>query len=425
VEKGRTVAHRIAIVGSGIAGLTVAYLLSRRHEITVFEAEDRVGGHTNTVEVADNGRTVAVDTGFIVYNERTYPSFCRLLDQLGVATQPSDMSFSFSDEVTGLEYGAPAITALFAQPGNLLRPRFWSMLRDIRRFYREMPGLLAADDPALDRSLAELLDERAYGEAFVDDHLVPVAAAIWSASRRAIGAYPARAFVRFFRNHGLLSLTDRPQWRTIAGGSARYVEKLTASFRDRIRLGTPVTGLRRDRDGVLVGTPCAEPERFDKVVLACHADEALDLLSDASPLEREMLAAFPYAANEVLLHSDPSLMPRRRAAWASWNYHRLREDRDRVAVTYHQNRLQRLDARRPYLVTLNRSEAVAPAAVHGRFDYAHPQYDARSLAMQSLHARLGGMNHTWFCGAYWGYGFHEDGVVSALRVARDFGEELG
>jgi predicted NAD/FAD-binding protein len=418
------VTHRIAIVGSGISGLTVAYLLARRHEITLFEAEDWIGGHTHTVEVPEQGGTVAVDTGFIVYNERTYPSFCRLLDRLGVATQPSDMSFSFSDENSGLEYAAPALSQLFARRRNLVSPRFWSMLRDVMRFYREAPRLLATADPDLDLPLAELLTRRGYGEAFVEDHLFPVAAAIWSASRRSIGAFPAEAFVRFFQNHGLLSLTDRPQWRTVTGGSARYVEKLTASFRDRIRLATPVVGVRRDRDGVLVATPGRDAERFDKVVLACHADQALDLLADASPLERGILAAFPYAENEVALHSDPSLMPRRRAAWASWNYHRLREDRDRVAVTYHQNRLQRLQAERPYLVTLNRTDAVDPGTVHGRFAYAHPQYDARAVALQQLHDRLGGMNHTWFCGAYWGYGFHEDGVVSGLRVARDFGEEL-
>jgi predicted NAD/FAD-binding protein len=298
------------------------------------------------------------------------------------------------------------------------------MLRDVLRFYREAPALLATADPAVDHTLGDLLERQGYGEPFVEDHLIPVAAAIWSASRQDIAQFPAGAFVRFFENHGLLSLTDRPQWRTIKGGSRQYVGPLTAAFRDRIHLSTPVVGLKRDRDGVLVATPGQEPARFDKVVLACHADQALDLLADPSPLEREVLGAFPYAVNDVVLHSDPTLMPRHRGAWASWNYHRLRDDRDQVAVTYHQNRLQRLTSEVPYLVTLNRADAVSPDLVHGRFEYAHPQYHQRGVAFQPLQGRLGGMNHTYYCGAYWGYGFHEDGVRSALHVARDFGEDL-
>jgi predicted NAD/FAD-binding protein len=404
--------------------MTAAHLLARQHELVVFEANDYIGGHSNTVMMTDGDRQLGVDTGFIVYNRRTYPNFCRLLDQLEVKTQPSDMSFSFRNEMTGLEYGAPEIHRLFAQPGNLLRPRFWRMLSQIRRFYREGPRLLRAAEDDAGLALETYLQREGYDEVFIEDHLYPVAASIWSASRRQMGAFPARAFLRFFQNHGLLSFTDRPRWRTITGGSARYVEKLAAPFRGSVRLQTPVKQVRRDSKGVEVVTEAGSPQRFAKVVLACHADQALALLADPTALEREMLSAFPYAANETVLHSDTSLMPRRRAAWSSWNYHQLAGDQDRVAVTYDQNRLQRLDCRTPYLVTLNRTEAVAPDSIHAEFTYHHPQYDARGINLQPRIDELNGQNHTYYCGAYWGYGFHEDGVVSGLRVARCFGEEL-
>jgi predicted NAD/FAD-binding protein len=298
------------------------------------------------------------------------------------------------------------------------------MLRQILRFYREAPRLLAAAEEEIDLTLAEYLEREGYSDAFVEDHLVPVAASIWSASRRGVGAFPAQAFVRFFQNHGLLSLTDRPTWRTITGGSARYVEPMVASFRHAIHLSTPVTAVQRDREGVTVTAAGHRPERFARIVLACHADQALQLLTDATPLEQEVLGAFPYAPNDVVLHSDPTLMPRSRAAWASWNYHRLADDPDRVVMTYNQNRLQRLPSRVPYLVTLNRTAAVAADRIQARFTYHHPQYDPRAVALQPLQSRINCMNHTHFCGAYWGYGFHEDGVTSALRVARAFGEDL-
>jgi len=415
------VAHRIAIVGSGIAGLTTAYLLARRHEITVFEAADWIGGHTHTVDVAEPDRTVAVDTGFIVYNERTYPNFCRLLDQLGVATQPSDMSFSFRDDASGLEYGAPEPWRLFAQPSNLFRPRFHRMLRDILRFYGEAPRWLAdADEGTV---LAAFLEARDYSAAFIEDHLFPVCAAIWSSPHAQMGAYPAAALFRFFQNHGLLSLTDRPRWRTIVGGSRRYVEKLTAPFHDRIRTGAPVVRIERDEDGVDLYAG-AGAERFDQVVLACHADQALAMLAEPSDAEHEVLSAFPYASNETVLHSDPRIMPRRRAAWSSWNYHRGGGDDRAVTMTYDQNRLQRLRSTRPYLVSLNLSASLDPGLVHARMDYEHPRYDARAVRLQSAIAELDGRRRTWFCGAYWGYGFHEDGVASGVRVARGFGEEF-
>jgi len=415
---------RIAIIGSGIAGLTAAYLLARRHEVVVFEADRRVGGHSHTVEVSDAQGCHGVDTGFMVYNRRTYPNFCRLLDQLGVPTQPSDMSFSVRDDAAGLEYGAPEPWRLFAQPRNLARWRFLGMLSDILRFYREAPRLLerAEDDPEL--TLAAYLEAEGYGQAFIDDHLYPVTASIWSCRHAGVGEFPAAALVRFFRNHGLLSLTDRPRWRTITGGSRRYVERLTAPFAHAIRTGAVVTRVERDTGGVTIHAPGMNPERFDHVVLACHADQALGIIGDPSAAEVEVLGAFPYAANQTVLHSDPRVMPRRRAAWASWNYRRLPSSERQVSVTYHQNRLQRLPTRRPYLVTLNDEQSVAPDLVHARTTYHHPTYDTRAVRAQARVAEIDGQRHTWYCGAYWGYGFHEDGVNSGLRVARAFGEQL-
>lgn len=414
--------QRIAIVGTGISGLTAAFLLQRRHEIVVFERSGRIGGHSHTVPVDDGDRTLGVDTGFMVYNERTYPHFCRLLDRLGVATQPSDMSFSYRDDQQDLEYGAPEPWRLFAQPQNLRRRRFWRMLSDVLRFYREAPRWLQDADEGL--LLADYLERNGYSRAFIDDHLYPVCAAIWSSPQVGMSRYPAAALFRFFENHGLLSLTNRPTWRTISGGSRRYVEKLTRPFAAAIRLDSPVMGIDRDEAGVTVHTPTETPERFDQVVLACHADQALAALTAPTPQEEDVLGAFPYARNETVLHSDARLMPRRPAAWASWNYQRRSDDTAGVAVTYHQNRLQRLPSRRPYLVTLNAADRVQPETVLATMDYAHPQYDERAVAAQDQIDQLNGRNRTWFCGAYWGYGFHEDGVVSGLRVARGFGEEL-
>ena len=414
--------RRIAIVGTGIAGLTAARLLQRRHDITVFERDRRIGGHSHTVAVAEGAGEIGIDTGFIVFNRRTYPNFTRMLEILGVATQPGDMSFSFRDDGTGLEYGAPEPWRLFAQPGNLVRPSFHHMVREILRFYREASAWLEIADEGT--VLEDFLKERGYSRDFIESHLYPVCAAIWSSPHAAMGRYPAAALFRFFANHGLLSLTGRPQWRTVTGGSRRYVAKLTDPFRDRIRTGTPVVRIVRDRDGVSIHTPEGGPERFDQVVLACHADQALAMLDAPTAREAEVLGAFPYAANETVLHSDTRILPRRRLAWASWNYHRGAGGDRAVTMTYDQNRLQRLRSERRYLVTLNRSTDLDPALVHARMNYEHPQYDARAVRMQAAIHELNGTNRTWFCGAYWGYGFHEDGVVSGLRVARAFGEEL-
>jgi predicted NAD/FAD-binding protein len=333
------------------------------------------------------------------------------------------MSFSFKDVTTGLEYGAPEPWRLFAQPRNLWRPSFYRLLGEILRFYREASAWLEnADEDAV---LDDFLVAGGYSTAFKTNHLYPVCAAIWSAPHAKMGDYPAAALFRFFRNHGLLSVFDRPRWRTITGGSRRYVEKLTASFRDRIHTGVPVTRIERDADQVTVYcSGSGEPECFDQIVLACHADQALAMLAVPSDRERQVLSAFPYTANETVLHSDTRIMPRHRLAWSSWNYHRGAGDDRAVTVTYDQNRLQRLRAHRRYLVTLNPAAAVDPAQIHARMTYEHPQYDARAVRMQDAIGELNGQNRTWYCGAYWGYGFHEDGVVSGLRVARAFGEDL-
>lgn len=416
--------ERIAIVGSGISGMTTAYLLSRKHDLVVYEANDYFGGHSHTVQVKDHGTSHGVDTGFIVYNTRTYPNFCRLLDQLGVATQASDMSFSFRHDAANLEYGVPGLGKLLAQKRNLVRPGFWRMIREVMRFYREAPLLLEAADADVNLDLQSYLDRGGYSRDFQDDHLFPMAESIWSGSRQQMGAFPARAFLRFFQNHGLLSLKDRPVWRTITGGSVNYVEKITAPYRDRIRLSCPVTMIKRDAEGVEITAGGAEPERFDKVVLACHADQALAMLGDATDQERDIVGSFPYAENDVALHSDTTIMPRRKTAWASWNYHRQDDTSRPAALTYDMNRLQNLATPERYLVTLNRTEDLDQGRIHGRYTYAHPQYNVRGMANQPRHDELNGLNHTYWCGAYWGYGFHEDGVKSALRVARHFGEEL-
>ncbi len=415
---------RIAIVGTGIAGMTAAYLLSRRHEITVFEANDYIGGHAHTVDVQDPQGVLGVDTGFIVYNTRTYPGFCRLIDQLGVTTQASDMSFSFRNDASGLEYGVPELSKLLAQRRNLVRPGFWRMIREVLRFYKEGTQLLEAAEADNDLDLQTYLKRNGYSRDFQDDHLFPMAESIWSGSRQQMGAFPARAFLRFFQNHGLLSLKDRPVWRTISGGSVKYVEKITAPYRDRIRLNSPVTCIRRHADHVEIKTPRTEFERFDQVVLACHSDQALAMLEEPTALEREIVGSFPYAANDVALHTDTAIMPRSKAAWASWNYHRQADAHQPAALTYDMTRLQSLPASERYLVTLNRTASLDQERILGRYSYAHPQYDVRGMAQQARHDELNGPRRTFFCGAYWGYGFHEDGVQSALRVARHFEEEL-
>ena len=414
---------KIAIIGSGIAGLTSAYLLNRRHDITVFEASDWIGGHTHTVDVQVDGQTYAVDTGFIVFNNWTYPNFIRLLNQLGVGFKDTEMSFSVSDPVSGVEYNGHGLNSLFAQRSNLISPKFWGMVRDILRFNREALNDLNQQRIARDMTLGDYLKANAYSERFIQHYIVPMGAAIWSMSLQDMLAFPLQFFVRFFKNHGLLSVCDRPQWCVIEGGSSSYVAPLTESFKQHIRLNCPVTRVDRDDDGVTVHSAQGS-ERFDKVVFACHSDQALALLAQPSRIETEILGALPYADNDVVLHTDTRLLPKRPLAWASWNY-RLGGPVDQpAAVTYDMNILQGLQSDTTFCVSLNQTALIDPSKILARYTYAHPQYSLAGTQAQARWEELLGANHSYFCGAYWANGFHEDGVVSALRVAREFGELL-
>jgi predicted NAD/FAD-binding protein len=409
---------RIAIVGSGISGLVAAHRLHPEHEVSVYEAESRIGGHTHTVDVEVDGERQAVDTGFIVYNEKTYPNFTRLLERLGVETQPSDMSFGVSSERTGIEWGSRGLRGLLAQPGNLVRASFHRTLRDVRRFNRESRALLEQDQEKV--TLGDYLCGAGYSGEFVEHFVVPMGAAIWSAEPAAFLRMPATMFVRFFENHGLLETSPSLPWRVVQGGSARYVERLVAPFRDRIRIGCPVRSVHRRPDCVEVRSADGLQE-FDRIVLAVHSDQALALLADASGAERQLLGSIAYQENEVVLHTDQSLLPRRAAAQASWNYLVPREPGRRALVTYDMNRLQTLESRQRFLVTLNGSDRIAPERVLRRFVYHHPVFDSAAVAAQKFRSAISGLRRTHFCGAYWGYGFHEDGVRSALAVCAELG----
>jgi uncharacterized protein len=414
---------KIAIVGGGISGLVAAHALHGRHEITLFEAEDRLGGHTHTVDVEWRGERAAIDTGFIVYNERTYPHFVRLLAKLGIETQPSDMSFGVACERSGIEWASRGLGSVFAQRRNLARPAFLRMLRDVLRFNRDARQLLeaGADEKV---ALGDYLCGAGYSREFVDLYAVPMGAAIWSADPQEFLRFPAAGFVRFFENHGLLSTRPGVSWRVVRGGSSRYVERLVAPFRHRVRTGSPVRAIRRSQHDVtlLVG---GDSLRFDRVILAVHSDQALRLLSDASVPERVVLRSIGYQRNDVVLHTDARLMPSNRRAWASWNYRVPRTGgRGGAQVTYHMNRLQSLRTQHDYFVTLGASDRIDPDRVIGRYVYDHPVFDAEAMAAQRRHEAIDGMNRTHFCGAWWGYGFHEDGVRSALSVCRRLGGEI-
>ncbi|MFC5392543.1 NAD(P)/FAD-dependent oxidoreductase [Bosea vestrisii] len=412
----------MAVIGAGITGLSAAWLLGQAHDVVLIEAEPRLGGHANTVLVpGDDGGETPVDTGFIVYNERTYPNFVALLDHLGVATQPTEMSFAVSLDGGRLEYSGTGLAGLFAQPGNLANPRFWAMLRGLVRFYRDATRDARAGSAAA-MTLGEYLAAGGYGAAFRDDHLLPMAAAIWSAPCSEILSYPARAFLRFHHNHGLLQLTDRPLWRTVTGGSAVYVERLRSRFRGSVRLGTPARQVRRSPNEVLVAGD-GWSERFDQVVFATHADRTLALLADPDPLEASALGAFRYSRNRAVLHGDEALMPRRRRAWASWNHlgERARPDAA-CAVTYWMNLLQDLPRQRPFFVTLNPPETLCAETILREEVYEHPIFDRAALAAQEHLWTLQGARRSWFCGAYFGSGFHEDGLQSGLAVAEALGD---
>jgi predicted NAD/FAD-binding protein len=407
---------RIAIVGAGISGLTCAYLLHREHDLVVYEAADRPGGHANTVFAETPTGVHAVDTGFIVFNDRNYPGFESLLSELDVATQPSDMSFGVSDG-KDFEYNGASPNGLFASRGHLASPSFHRMIADLLRFNREARELLESD---ADPSLGGWLSERGYSDAFIRRLIVPQISAVWSADPGGRWGFPARFLLEFFDNHGMLGLRDRPRWRTISGGSRKYVEALVRPWRSSLRLSTPVERVRRDADGVMIRTRTSV-ERFDAVVMATHSDQALALLDDPSPLERQLLGAIAYQSNQAVLHTDETLLPRRRRAWASWNYHLREELEGPPAVTYHMNRLQSIDAEVELCVTLNRTAEIDPARIIRVIDYAHPMFTEAAVAAQARWHEISGRLRTHYCGAYWGWGFHEDGVQSALRVVREIG----
>ena len=409
---------RIAIVGTGVSGLVAAHLLNREHDVVVFEARDRIGGHVNTIEVegVDDER-LRVDTGFIVYNEHNYPLFTRLIGQLGVATQPSNMSFSVKCDRTGIEYNGSTLRQIFAQKRNLLRPSFHRMLRDILRFNREAGSAIA--DGAAGLTLGEYVGSAGYSEGLSDLYLLPMGSALWSVPRDQVLDMPAAFFVSFFENHGMLTVDDRPEWRVIAGGSNAYLEPLVQPFRDAIRTSTPVTSVSRADDHVLVNG-----EQFHEVVFACHSDQALAALDDATLRERELLEALPYQANDVVLHTDSSVLPRRTNAWGSWNYHVRGGDDGPATVTYNMNMLQTLSAPQTYCVTLNATDTIDPSTILYRTTYHHPIYTNAGFEAQARHGEISGVNRTHYCGAYWGFGFHEDGVRSGARVAEHFGVSL-
>ena len=412
---------KIAIIGAGISGLTAAYVLSERHQVSVFEKAERIGGHTATMDVHIDGQDYAIDTGFIVYNDWTYPNFIRLLNKIGVANQCTSMGFSVSCEQTGLEYAGNNIPSLFAQKRNLFSSAFLGMLRDIVRFNREAKQDLANNSIGQDISLGEYLTERGYSDMFIHYYLVPMGAAIWSASFASIKNFPLLFFVRFFSNHGLLNIGDRPQWRVIKGGSKTYLGPLTKPFAENIHVKAGINQVLRLDKGVKIIFDNGDVKWFDEVIIATHSDEALELLGDASEDEQAVLGDIPYEENDVVLHYDESLLPKRKRAWSSWNYRMQGADQERPVLTYNMNILQGIKAKKTFCVTLNATDKIDPNKILGRYRYAHPQFSLAGIRAQDRWSLINGVNHTWFCGAYWRNGFHEDGVVSALNVTEALG----
>lgn len=407
---------RIAIIGTGISGLTAAHRLASRHNLTLFEANDYIGGHTHTVEVELGGERHAIDTGFIVYNDWTYPNFLALLDRLEVESQPTEMSFSVHCDQNGFEYNGGSLNGLFADRSNLVRPSFYRFIGEILRFNREAPRLL--EEPGDGPTVSRFLIEHRFSADFRDNYLLPMGAAIWSCPMGTFAEFPMRFIAEFYQNHGLLNVWNRPQWRVVRGGSRTYVEALIADFRDAIRLNTPVKQVRRSSEQVEVITARGEREQFDHVIFACHSDQALRILEAPTQIERDVLGAFPYERNTAVLHTDISLLPRRRRAWAAWNYRVSRDAAARATVTYNMNILQRLSSRHTFCVTLNDEDRIDPGKVLRRFVYHHPVFTTTRRAAQARHGELLDSNRSSFCGAYWGNGFHEDGVTSALAVCR-------
>ena len=417
--------QRIAIIGSGISGLTCAWLLRERYQVELYEAGSYFGGHTQTTDVDIDGVTYPVNTGFIVFNDWTYPGFIRLMEKLGVAHEASDMSFSVRCERSGNEYNGANLDTLFARRSNLLRPSFLGMVRDILRFNRETRQELDAGAVSERETLGEYLNRKGYGRTFRDLYIIPMGAAIWSASEEMMMAFPLYFFLRFFNNHGMLSVDDRPQWRVISGGSQSYVRRMLEDIPEEQQfLNTPVTGVSRTGGKVQVLSARGERE-YDQVIFACHSDQALQLLTDATQNERDILGAIPYKMNDVVLHTDSSILPKRKKVWASWNYHIGQKDQDCVAVTYYMNRLQNFHhAPVDFCVTLNKTRDINPDKILRKFRYAHPVFTLEGMQAQKRHGDISGRMNTHFCGAYWFNGFHEDGVRSALRVTEALGVSL-
>ena len=417
--------QRIAIIGSGISGLTCGYVLSRKHEVTLFEANDYLGGHTNTEDITLGDKVYPVNTGFIVFNDWTYPNFIELMDQLGVKSEDSDMSFSVRDENTGLEYNGTNLNSLFAQRMNILRPSFIKMILDILKFNKQTVSALDQNKIEEGQTLGEFVAENGYSRQFINHYIVPMGSAIWSASVEVMMDFPLKFFLKFFNNHGMLSVDDRPQWRVISGGSRSYIEPITQPFKDRIYLNTPVKAVKRSDNQVEIFTMNGQTFEFDQVIFACHSDQALSLLDQPTDDEQAVLGAIPYQMNDVVLHTDDSLMPKRKLAWAAWNYHIPQRRTDHAMVTYNMNILQNFhDAPETLLVTLNRTQEIAPSKIIKQFKYAHPVFTLDGMVAQGRHHEISNHNRTHYCGAYWLNGFHEDGVNSALRVCADFGMEL-
>ena len=414
---------KVAVIGSGIAGLATARGIAQNHEVTLFEADDRLGGHTNTVTVTIDGKTVNVDTGFIVHNRRNYPLFCRFIDDLNVASQDADMSFSVSKSQPDFAFSGSSLNGLFAQRQNLFSLSFWKLVRSIVRFGKIGKATLVRADSLPDYepppTVAEFVKQHGFSQQFLENYLIPLGASIWSADPTTFLQFPTLALLSFFDNHGLLTFLKRPQWRTIVGGSQRYIDALVASTALEIRLGTPVHSVGRTNDGVLVTTSLGS-EVFDEIIVATHSDQALSLLSDPSAPEREILGSIRFQHNETVLHTDRSMLPANRRAWAAWNYHVPNDSASHPTLTYWMNQLQGLETDRPLCVTLNRTEEINPADILGIYSYHHPIYDLAAFAAQSRWEEINGVNHTWYVGAWWGYGFHEDAMRSAQRVLDAF-----
>jgi predicted NAD/FAD-binding protein len=416
--------QRIAVIGAGVSGLTTAWLLSEKYDVELFEAGDYAGGHTNTEMVTAGGREWPVNTGFIVFNDWTYPNFMKLMDRLGVASEVSDMSFSVDCHSSGLQYNGTSLNSLFAQRKNLLNLPFLRMIQEILRFNKESRADLAAGNIADTETLGEYLNRNGYSRYFRQYYIVPMGAAIWSAPEIVLEQFPIRFFLQFFNNHGMLSVDDRPTWRVISGGSARYVDAMMERLGNRTHLNSPVSSVVREPDHVVV-TVNDEHHHFDQVVFACHSDQALGMIADPSAEELDILGAIAYQRNDVVLHTDSSVLPSNRRAWAAWNYFIPQHSTEPVSVTYNMNILQNFDeAPETFCVTLNRSQDIDPERIIKRFDYAHPVFTLEAVAAQTRYDEIGGQNRSHFCGAYWFNGFHEDGVSSALRVTRALGVEL-